>query len=94
MWKQLKQVLTKLIKVKTIKLKINLQDYMTKDNKSKTITRTVNKKEESIYGVFYTLDCGWYVSFDNYFNRWEIHTLVKGEYIGRFGKDEIIEINK
>ena len=74
-----------------MKLKINFKDYY-KDIVSDTIIRTVKKKEESIYGKYYTLNCGWYVEFDNHFNRWEITTLKKGEKVGRFNKEDITEL--
>jgi hypothetical protein len=74
-----------------MKLKINFKN----DNKniiSETILRTVKNKEESIYGKYYTLNCGWFVEFDNHFNRWEITTIKKGERVGRFNKEDIIEL--
>ena len=67
-----------------MKLKITIDD--------KTITREVVKKEESIYGKYYKTQNGWCVDFDNHFNRWEITTIVKGEFMGRFKKTDIIEI--
>ena len=67
--------------------------YYNKGIISETIIRTVKKKEESIYGKYYTLNCGWFVEFDNHFNRWEITTLKKGEIVGRFEKEDIIELN-
>ena len=74
-----------------MKLKINFIDY-NKNIISETIIRTVKKKEESIYGKYYTLNCGWFVVFDNHFNRWEITTLQKGEMIGRYKKEDITEL--
>ena len=67
-----------------MKLKINLGE--------KTIERDIVKKEESIYGTYYTLQCGWLVNYDTHFNRWEITTLKKGEYIGRFKENDIKQI--
>jgi hypothetical protein len=67
-----------------MKLKINLGE--------KTIERDIVKKEESIYGICYTLQCGWFVDYDKHFNRWEITTLKKGEYIGRFQENDIKQI--
>ena len=66
-----------------MKLKINSDTINTE--------REVEKKEESIYGNYYTLKCGWFVEYDNYFKRWEITTLVNGQYIGRFRENEILE---
>tara|TARA_R110002020_G_C15655408_1_gene716167 strand:- start:130 stop:342 length:213 start_codon:yes stop_codon:yes gene_type:complete len=56
------------------------------------IERTVLKKEQSIYGNHYTLKCGWYVDYESKRKRWEITTLKKGEFIGRFLEKEITEI--
>jgi len=66
-----------------MKLKINSDTINTE--------REVEKKEESIYGNYYTLKCGWFVEYDNYFKRWEITTLVDGKYIGRFRENQILE---
>ena len=82
------------MKTKKMKLRINFKDnfqgeYIT----SHTIDREIVKKEESIYGVYYTLKCGWYVDYDNHFKRWEITTLQKGEFVGKFNKEDITEIN-
>ena len=73
-----------------MKLKIN---FIENNINTETIVRKVKKKEESIYGKYYTLNCGWYVEYNNHFNRWEITTLKKGEFVGRFSKEQIIEIN-
>jgi hypothetical protein len=67
-----------------MKLKINSDTINTE--------REVEKKEESIYGNYYTLKCGWFVEYDNHFKRWEITTLKKGGFIGRFLEKEITEI--
>jgi hypothetical protein len=77
-----------------MKLKINHTYINSKNEKiiSHTIERDIVKKEESIYGEYYTLKCGWYVEYDNKFKRWEITTLKKGEYVGRFDKEDIKEI--
>ena len=76
-----------------MKLRINFKstfqdEYIT----SASFDREVVKKEESIYGIYYTLKCGWYVEYSNHFNRWEITTLQKGEYVGRFDSEDIKEI--
>ena len=78
-----------------MKLRINFTDYFKGSIIiTHTIDRDVVKKEESIYGVYYTLKCGWYVEYDNKFKRWEIETLTTGQYVGRFEKENIKEINK
>ena len=60
---------------------------------SHTIERDVIEKTEHIYGIDYTLKCGWYVTYDNKFKRWEVEKRSTGEHIGRFNEDDIIEIN-
>ena len=78
-----------------MKLQINHTFINSKNERiiSHTIERDVVEKEESIYGEHYTLKCGWYVSYDNKFKRWEITTLKNGEFVGIFDEEDIIEFN-
>tara|TARA_R100000152_G_C6781671_1_gene216750 strand:+ start:436 stop:678 length:243 start_codon:yes stop_codon:yes gene_type:complete len=77
-----------------IKLRINFKDlYNNQEITSHTMDREVVKKEESDYGIYYTLKCGWYVDYNYQYKRWEITTLKKGDYVGRFSKEDIKEIN-
>tara|TARA_R100000664_G_C2743475_1_gene131656 strand:+ start:720 stop:950 length:231 start_codon:yes stop_codon:yes gene_type:complete len=76
-----------------MKLKINFKSTFKGERiTSHTIDREVIKKEQSINGTYYTLKCGWFADYNNHFKRWEITTIKKGEFVGRFDKEDIKEI--
>jgi hypothetical protein len=77
-----------------MKLRINFKEHFKGEYITcHTIDREIQKKEKSIYGVYYTLKCGWYVEYNFHHKRWEITTITKGEYVGRFNKEDVEEIN-